>query len=190
MSWLDAANEFLLDHGLIGLIITAFAEASFFPLPPDVILIPLSLLRPQLGFLYAAVATVASSLGGVFGALLGFYLGRPVLEYFSSQKRIDQVAGLFHRYGGWAVALAALTPIPYKVFTIAAGVFRVRLWVVLTASLAGRGLRFFLEALAVFLWGDEATSFISNYLGPATFGLAVLLILAALLRSRYHRRTR
>ena len=131
MSWLDAANEFLLDHGLIGLIITAFAEASFFPLPPDVILIPLSLLRPQLGFLYAAVATVASSLGGVFGALLGFYLGRPVLEYFSSQKRIDQVAGLFHRYGGWAVALAALTPIPYKVFKmcIRDSFYRYCLWI-------------------------------------------------------------
>ena len=132
------------------------------------------------------MATVASSLGGVFGALLGFYLGRPVLEYFSSQKRIDQVAGLFHRYGGWAVALAALTPIPYKVFTIAAGVFRVRLCPVLLWPDAGYG----------FFWkpwrflGDEATSFISNYLGPATFGLAVLLILAALLRSRYHRRTR
>lgn len=190
MSWLDAANEFLLDHGPLGLIITAFAEASFFPLPPDVILVPLSLMKPNLSFFYAALATVASSVGGVFGALLGLYLGRPLLEHFSSQKRIDQVAKLFNRYGGWAVALAALTPIPYKVFTIAAGVFKVRLWVVLTASLAGRGLRFFLEALAVFLWGDEATTFISTYLGPITVGLAVLLILAAILKSSYKRRTR
>ena len=185
LSWLNAANEFLLDHGLIGLIITAFAEASFFPLPPDVILVPLSLLNPKLSFLYAALTTIASSVGGVFGAYLGFKLGRPLLERFSSNERIDKVARLFTRYGGWAVALAALTPIPYKVFTIAAGVFNVRLWVVLTASLAGRGLRFFLEALAVFLWGDQATSFISTYLGPVTIGLAVLLILTAILQSQY-----
>ena len=190
MPWLDAANEFLINHGLIGLIITAFAEASFFPLPPDVILVPLSLLNPKLSFLYAALTTIFSSLGGVLGAVLGLKLGRPLLERFSSRERIDKVARLFTRYGGWAVALAALTPIPYKVFTIAAGVFKVRLWVVLTASLAGRGLRFFLEASAVYLWGDRATAFISTYLGPVTVGLAVLLILAAILRSRYKRRAR
>jgi membrane protein YqaA with SNARE-associated domain len=190
LPWLNVANEFLLDHGLIGLIITAFAEASFFPLPPDVILVPLSLLNPKLSFLYAALTTIFSSAGGVFGAVLGLKLGRPLLERFSSNERIDKVARLFSRYGGWAVALAALTPIPYKVFTIAAGVFKVRLWVVFTASLAGRGLRFFLEALAVFLWGDQATTFISTYLCPVTIGLAVLLILAAVLRSHYKRRTR
>jgi membrane protein YqaA with SNARE-associated domain len=188
LPWLGTINEFLLDQGLIGLIITAFTEASFFPLPPDVILIPLSLLNPKLSFLYAALTTIASSSGGVFGAMLGFKLGRPLLERFASQERIDKVAGLFAKYGGWAVALAALTPIPYKVFTIAAGVFKVRLWVVLTASLAGRGLRFFLEALAVYLWGDKATTFISTYLGPVTIGLAALLILAAVLMSRYRRR--
>ena len=182
--WLEAANEFLLDHGVIGLIITAFAEASFFPLPPDVILVPLYLLNPELSFLYAALATIASSFGGVFGAFLGFVLGRPLLERFAAKERVNKVARLFSRYGGWAVALAALTPIPYKVFTIAAGVFKVPIWVVFTASLAGRGLRFFMEALAVFLWGDQATAFISNYLGPVTITLAIIVIILAMLSSK------
>lgn len=181
MSWLDATQQFMLEHGLIGLIVTSFVEASFFPLPPDVILVPLSLINPKLSFLYAALTTIFSTAGGIFGAFLGLKLGRPLLEIFTTQERIDHVASLFEKYGGWAVALAALTPIPYKVFTIAAGIFGLRLWVITVASLVGRGLRFFTEALAIYFWGDHATTFISNYLGPVTIGLAVFTLAVAIM---------
>lgn len=182
--WLETTSAVLTHYGVGGLVITAFTEASFFPLPPDIILIPLCLLKPHLSFWYALVATISSSLGGVFGTFIGLRFGRPLLSRFASPQRIGQVEQLFRRYGGWAVALAALTPIPYKVFTIAAGVFRVSPLVVLSASLGGRGLRFFLEALAVYLWGEEATALLNNYLGPVTLALGALLVLAAAVYAR------
>lgn len=186
--WLEEATRVLAQFGASGLVITAFAEASFFPIPPDVILIPLCLLRPGLGFWYALLTTVSSSLGGLFGTFIGLRFGRPLLRRFASPERIAQVEELFNRYGGWAVALAALTPIPYKVFTIAAGVFRVSPWVVLTASLGGRGLRFFLEAGAIYLWGEQATALLEKYLGPVTIALGAILVAAALLFSRRPRK--
>jgi undecaprenyl-diphosphatase len=188
--WLAATTAVLSQYGLGGLIVTAFADASFFPVPPDVILIPLCLLQPALGWWYALLTTLSSSLGGVFGAFIGLRFGRPLLRHFASPQRVGQVEGLFNRYGGWAVALAALTPIPYKVFTIAAGVFQVSPWVVLAASLGGRGLRFFLEALTIYLWGEQATALLSTYLGPVTLGLGVVLAAAAWYFARRPRRAR
>jgi membrane protein YqaA with SNARE-associated domain len=186
-TWLETATLVLTHYGVSGLIFTAFTEASFFPLPPDLILVPLCLLRPELAWWYALVTTLASSVGGVFGAFIGIRFGRPLLQRLTSEQRIAQVEHLFQHYGGWAVALAALTPIPYKVFTIAAGVFRVNPWIVLTASLGGRGLRFFLVAFAIYLWGDHATAIISTYLGPITLVLGLVLILGALLFERLPR---
>lgn len=190
--WLAATTAALTQYGTAGLLVTAFAEASFFPVPPDVILIPLCLLKPSLGWWYALLTTLASSLGGVFGSFIGLRFGRPLLRHFATPQRIDQVEQLFKRFGGWAVAFAALTPIPYKVFTIAAGVFKVSAWVVLTASLGGRGLRFFLEALAIYLWGDQAQALLTHYLGPVTLGLGLLMVAAAVYysRRRHARRAR
>jgi undecaprenyl-diphosphatase len=185
--WLGEATRVLAQFGVGGLIITAFAEASFFPIPPDVILIPLCLLQPSQGFGYAFLTTLFSALGGLFGTFVGLRFGRPLLRRFASPERIHQVEKLFNRYGGWAVALAAITPIPYKVFTIAAGVFNVSPWVVLTASLGGRGLRFFLEAGAIYLWGEQATALLEKYFGPITVGIGVILVVAAFLFSRHPR---
>ncbi len=168
--------EFLLQYGLTGLILVAFAEASFFPIPPDTLLVPLVLVEPGRGFWYAFVCTIASAAGSLFGHFLGKQAGRPLLERFVQGSRLARVEDLFQKYGGWAVAFSALTPVPYKVFTVAAGVFFVKPRVVFVGSLLGRGLRFFFETLVVDIMGPTAVAFLKNYSGPATFGLGVLLI--------------
>ncbi|MDH7577473.1 MAG: VTT domain-containing protein [Bacillota bacterium] len=184
--------DLLLEYGAAGLIVVAFAEASFFPVPPDALLIPLVLVEPRRGIWYAFLCTVASAGGGLFGHFLGKRAGRPLLERLSRGRRLDRIEDLFQKYGGWAVAFAALTPIPYKVFTIAAGVFLVRRRVVFVSSLLGRGLRFFFEALLVDLMGPAAVNFLKRYSEPVTFGLGVLLLGAAVwytwYRQRYSRR--
>ncbi len=175
------------DHGMWGLIIVAFMEASFFPVPPDLILIPLTLINPVEGLWYALLCTLFSTLGALFGRWIGLKVGRPVLERFGSSKQIETVKRWFHSYGGWAVAFAGLTPIPFKVFTIASGVFGVRLRPVILGSLVGRGLRFFFEVFAIITMGDNAVEYLRQYSGWITFIGGVLLIIWLFFRRKAHR---
>ncbi|NPV54117.1 MAG: phosphatase PAP2 family protein [Firmicutes bacterium] len=168
-------------YGILGLSVVAFAEASFFPVPPDVVLIPLCLMSPGLALWYAFLCTVFSTLGGVFGHVIGGAAGRPLLERLAGTTRTRQTEGLFARYGGWAILIAALTPIPYKVFTIASGVFRVSKVTLVWASLLGRGMRFFLEAAVIMIMGPAATQFLARYSGIITIGIAVALIVGYIL---------
>lgn len=168
--------EMLTRYGVWGLVVVAFAEASFFPVPPDTLLIPLALVRPSQALFYALLTTLFSTAGGLFGRWIGLKAGRPLLERFASAKTIRDLEGWFRHYGGWAVAFAALTPIPYKAFTLASGVFGVAVPPVLWGSLAGRGLRFFFEAIMVMLLGEQALDFLARYTGPVTLvgGLALV----------------
>ncbi len=150
MEWaLDVFGRF----GAAGLFVVGFAESSFFPVPPDVVLLPMCMAHPRAAVWYAVVATVSSVLGAGFGYLVGARGGRPILLRFTDDRGLRTVQRLFDKYGGWAVGIAAFTPIPYKVFTIASGIFRVRLTPFLTASVIGRGGRFFLEAALVMRYG-------------------------------------
>ncbi|HAA88984.1 MAG: Phosphoesterase PA-phosphatase related protein [Thermoanaerobacterales bacterium 50_218] len=166
----------LLRYGALGLIVVAFAEASFFPVPPDALLIPMVLAAPENAVLYALICTLASAAGGLFGHFLGKRAGRPLLNRLAPERYLLKVEELFQRFGGWAVAFAALTPIPYKVFTIAAGVFLVRKRILFLSSLLGRGLRFYLEALTVEFMGPAAVDFLKQYSGPLTFALGLIII--------------
>ncbi len=185
---MDDLVEFLLQYGLAGLLVVAFVEASFFPVPPDALLIPLVLLKPGRGLWYAFLCTLASAAGGLFGHFLGKLAGRPLLEHYVQGRRLARIEDLFQKYGGWAVAFAALTPVPYKVFTIAAGVFLVRRRIVFVSSLLGRGVRFFFEALVVDLMGPAAVALLKKYSGPVTFGLGVLLVGAAVWYTWYRQK--
>lgn len=171
----------LLSYGPLGLLLVGFTEAWFFPVPPDVVLIALALNAPRLAFWYALAATAASVLGGVFGYFLGSRAGRPILDRFVPAKTVDQMDRLFARYGGWAVAIAGFTPIPYKVFTVGSGVFRIDMVVFVLASILGRGARFFIEAIVIFSFGQGAGAFLSRYLELTTIGAAVAAILFYLL---------
>lgn len=173
--WLVSTTDLFQSLGPWGLALLAFAEASFFPVPPDLVLIPLVLRDPGLSLWYAALATLSSTLGGLFGYWLGRRIGRSLLRRLASEAQIARIEGLFHRYGGWAVLTAALTPIPYKVFTIAAGLFLVSIGTFTWASILGRGLRFFLEAVLLWLYGPSMVRFLQ---GP--FGWVTVLVTLAL----------
>ena len=120
---------------------TAFTEAIFFPIPPDPLLIGMSFLQPKAALLFAAITTLASVAGALVGHWLGKRLGRPILDRFVSADKVDRVEALFNRYGAWAILIAAITPIPYKVFAVTAGVMDMQRTPFIVASLVGRGMR-------------------------------------------------
>lgn len=151
---------YFMEMGEIGLFILAFMESSFFPIPPDFILIPMCLAKPENALIFAAIATLGSALGGVFGYAIGKFGGRPALDFFfkKQQDKILQVEKLYNKYGVWAVGAAAFTPIPYKVFTIASGVFKMNLLGFTIVSIIGRGMRFFIVATALMFFGEKIKS--------------------------------
>lgn len=167
-------------YGAWGLLVLAFTESSFFPIPPDLMLIPLSLAKPDRALWYALLCTAASVSGGYLGYILGRVVGQPLLTRIASEQTIDRVGDLFTRYGVWAVFFAGLTPIPYKVFTISAGLFSMPVPAFILGSVLGRGLRFFLVASLIMFIGEEAVAFISanfNWLTVVVAGGAILLYL-------------
>ncbi len=175
--------------GVFGLFIVAFAESSFFPVPPDVMLLPMCMARPRAAIWYAAMTTASSVLGAVFGYLVGARGGRPLLLKFTDENGLSTVQRLFDRYGGWAVGVAAFTPIPYKVFTIASGIFRVRLTPFLTASVIGRGGRFLLEATLAVRYGEAFRETIGPKFETITFLVGLAAAIAAIAVGRAQRRT-
>ncbi len=133
----------------------SFAESSFFPVPPDVMLAPMALACPQRAWFFAGLTTAASALGGAFGYLIGrfaFEFLAPLLHQYGYWESFVQAREWFAQWGFWAVFLAGFTPIPYKVFTIAAGVVAMPFAPFLIASIVGRGARFFLVA-GLMKWG-------------------------------------
>lgn len=152
----NCANYFM-NYGEVGLFTLAFMESSFFPIPPDFILIPMCLANPEKALLFALIATIGSAFGGVLGYIIGKFGGRPVLNFFfkKQQDKILEVEKLYNKWGVWAVGAAAFTPIPYKIFTIASGVFKMNLLGFTLVSIIGRGLRFFIVATALMLFGEK-----------------------------------
>lgn len=179
----QSSLAFFQIYGTIGLFLMSFAESSFFPVPPDILLIAMSINEPKLALWYALITSVASVLGGIFGYFIGAKAGRPLLDRWVPARRVAQIEILFQRYGGWAVAIAGFTPIPYKVFTIGAGAFHIQKTVFVVASLLSRSARFFLEGLLIFYLGAAAQNFLRSYLEILTVGLAlVVVVLYILLR--------
>jgi len=167
-------------YGVLALFIVAFAESSFFPIPPDALLIPLCLGRRKKALKFALVCTVGSVLGALFGYFLGWALYEPVAEpairWFGLTAQFEHVQGLYHEYAGLAVGAAALTPLPYKLFTIGAGLCGINLFVFILASVIFRGLRFFAEALFLWKFGERIRNFIERYFWLATLIFFVLLV--------------
>lgn len=161
----------------------SFADSSFFPVPPDVLLGPMALARPRRAWWLALITTLAS----VAGALVGYVIGaglyqavaRPLIEFYGVSAEYQQVAQWFGAYGGWAVFLAGLTPVPYKVFTIAAGSLAMPLAPFIVASLAGRGLRFFALAAVAYFGGERLFNALERW-SPTLFWLGVAGLVALL----------
>ena len=136
----------------------SFAESVFFPVPPDVMLAPMTLAKPEKAWWYAAITTLGSILGGILGFILGWFLFdgfiQPLVEQWGYQDKMDQAVQWFSEYGIWVVFLAGFTPIPYKIFTISAGALHMAFIPFLITSFIGRGARFFLVA-GLMYWGGE-----------------------------------
>ena len=163
-------------HGIWALALLSFAESSFFPVPPDVLLIALCLGRPDLAFLFAAVCAVASVAGGMAGYGIGYWGGRPLLRRVFREDRVRAVESYYERYNAWATGIAGLTPLPYKVFTLSGGAFSINFKIFVLASIVSRSLRFFAVAAIVYWLGDAAKQFIDDHLGWLTIAFVVLLV--------------
>lgn len=135
----------------------SFAESSFFPVPPDVMLAPMSLAKPKKAWYYASLTTITSVLGGILGYFIGvfaFDMIEPILHNYGYYDRYELAKSWFEAWGFWAIFLAGFSPIPYKVFTIASGVVGMAFLPFVIASFVGRGLRFFVVA-GLMAWGGE-----------------------------------
>jgi membrane protein YqaA with SNARE-associated domain len=165
------------------LFVLAFAESSFFPIPPDVLLVALALGAPRRALRFALICTVGSVLGGVAGYAIGwgFWEGvgrRILIDTYGFEDAFERVGEMYRQNAFLAVFTAAFTPIPYKVFTIAAGVFHdsVSLPTLVLASIVGRGARFFLVAGLIARFGAPATRFIDAHFNRLALLFAVLLV--------------
>ena len=167
--------------GPVALFVLAFTESSFFPVPPDVLLIALALGFPALAFRFAGICTVGSVLGGVLGYAIGLLffsvVGEPILRFYGYTEQFEFVQSLYARYDVWFVGAAGFTPIPYKVFTIAAGAFDMDLLRFVVVSALSRGARFFLVAALIFRFGSPIKTFIDKYFNLLTFLFIILLFL-------------
>jgi membrane protein YqaA with SNARE-associated domain len=158
----------------------AFVESSVFPIPPDVMLMPMAYAHPSRAFRYALVATIASVLGGLLGYAIGFFLfetvGRAILEFYGFTEEFEVFALRYNEHGAAIVFFAGLTPFPFKVITIASGVTALNLVSFVLASIAARGLRFFLVCGLIYWFGPPVRGFVERHLGLMTLAFGVLLV--------------
>lgn len=162
----------------------AFIESSFFPVPPDVLLMAMAMLVPSRAFSYALICSVGSVLGGVVGYIIGleFYemIGKSIIHFYGFEAQYTQVQELYRQNAFSTIAVAGFTPIPYKVFTIAAGAFQVSLATLVYASALSRSARFFLVAGLFFWFGSKIKPFIDKYFETLAVAFVVLLIVGFL----------
>jgi membrane protein YqaA with SNARE-associated domain len=158
----------------------AFAEASFFPIPPDALLVAMGLARPRRVWFYALICTIGSVAGGALGYYIGYAvfdrLAQPLIHFYHMEHAFQTFQEKFARYGVYLILIKGLTPIPYKLVTIAAGAARFDFWAFMGASLITRGARFFLVAGILRIFGDAARHFIERWLTLVTSLVAVGII--------------
>ncbi|WP_068114812.1 YqaA family protein [Tropicimonas marinistellae] len=167
-------------HAMWALAIVAFIESSFFPIPPDVLMIPMILATPHRAFRIAMVAMVASVLGGMLGYAIGAFafeqIGKPILEHLGKADKMEAFNERFNDFGFWAVLIAGLTPFPYKVITIMSGWTGLPFWTFMVTSIIARGGRFFLVAGLLWKFGEPIRDFIEKRLGLMLTLFVILLL--------------
>jgi membrane protein YqaA with SNARE-associated domain len=167
-------------NAMWALIAVSFAESSFFPIPGDVLMIPMMLAAPRKAWRIAAIATISSVLGGLLGYAIGYWgfdlIGRPILEFYHAMHRYDALKAGFDQWGAWIIIIKGLTPIPYKLVTIAAGVTHFDLLTFVAASIISRSIRFFFLAALLWWFGPAVRDFIEKRLMLVTTAFAVCLV--------------
>jgi len=167
-------------NALWALAAVSFIESSFFPIPPDVLMIPMVLAAPRRAWLIAAVATVSSVIGGFLGYAIGYYLfdaiGRPVLEFYHAMDKYAAVKETFDHWGAWFIIVKGATPIPYKIVTIFSGAVQFDLLQFTLSSIVSRAMRFFLLAALLWQFGEPIREFIDRRLTLVTTAFAALVV--------------
>lgn len=167
------------------LFILAIAESSFFPIPPDVLLIALCIAYPRKSFLLATICSIGSVIGGMIGYLIGYgfyeFLAEPIINFYGYQDFYLRISHLYNDHTAWIVGIAGFTPIPYKIFTIAAGALKINFVIFTIASFASRSARFFLVSTLLWKFGTPIKEFIEKYLGILTILFVVILVLGFIL---------
>lgn len=192
MNWIKRLYDWMLSWGdsrwgLLALFLFAFAESSFFPIPPDVLLIALCLGATNRAFRIAAVCTVGSILGAVLGYSIGYFAWQTVggeytalahffFDHVFSVEAFEKVGALYDQYNFWIVFTAGFTPLPYKIFTITGGLFHINFVMFILASIISRGLRFFLIAGLIWKFGAPIKGFIDKYFNLLAILFTVLLV--------------
>ncbi len=175
-------------HAMSALALVSFAESSVFPIPPDAMLIPMVLAHRARAWAMAGVCTIASVLGGILGYAIGFFLfeavGRPILDFYGYQEEFQRFVDAYNEWGLWIILIKGLTPIPYKLVTIASGVAHFDPVVFILASIATRGARFFLVAALLRRFGPPIRIFVERNL-TAVATTALLLIIGGFLAVKY-----
>jgi membrane protein YqaA with SNARE-associated domain len=174
---MDAATH---KRAPIVLFWVSFVESSVFPIPPDVMLIPMVLAQRAKAWWFATIATAGSVIGGIAGYAIGYFvfetLGEPILTFYGMTDAFHQFAERYNEWGAWIVFIAGVTPFPYKVITIASGATQLNLAVFMVASVLARGLRFFLVAALLYWIGQPVRAFIERRLGLVTTAFVLLLV--------------
>jgi membrane protein YqaA with SNARE-associated domain len=168
-------------NAMLWLAVLAFAESSFFPIPPDVLIIPMVLAAPTRAWRIVAVATAASALGGLAGYAIGLFvfetLGRPILDFYGYFDKFERFQDWYREWGGCIVFAGGFSPIPYKVITIASGSVNLDLATFTVVSVISRGARLLLVAALLWRFGPRIRAFIERWLGPLTLTFVLLLVL-------------
>ena len=158
----------------------SFAESSFFPIPPDILMVPMVLANRQAAWRIATICTLASVVGGVAGYMIGYFLyetiGRAVIDFYHLGDRFETLRHTFVEYGAEILIIKGMTPIPYKLLTITAGVAKLNIWVFIGASILSRAIRFYLVAALLYWFGEPVRTFIEKRLTLVTTAFAVALI--------------
>ena len=167
-------------HAMAAMALISFAESSFLPLPPDILLVPMTLAQPRRAWLIAAVCTITSVTGGYVGYAIGYFLfdaiGLPVLEFYHMMDKYEAFKAAFAEWGAWIIVIKGLTPIPFKLVTIASGAAQFDLVTFTLASLVSRSLRFFLLAALLWRFGEPIRDFIERRLMLVTSMIAAALV--------------
>ena len=162
------------------LAVISFSESSFFPIPPDALLIPMCLARPDRAWRLALICTVSSVVGGAFGYLIGYalfeVLAAAVIQFYHYEAAFERFRAMYAEYGLWVILVKGFTPIPYKIVTIASGAADFNFVVFMLASLATRGARFFLLAAALNAWGDRIRGLLDRHFG-LFLGLIIVFVI-------------
>ena len=185
-NWCIAAAEKPYATWLMGIV--SFVESSFFPIPPDAMLVPMSIARPDKAYFYATVCTVTSVAGGVLGYLIGSLLynsvGLWLITLYGYGNKVEAFRESYAQWGGWIILLKGVTPIPYKIVTIASGFAGYNLFMFVVLSCVARGMRFYLLAFLLHRYGAQARAVIEERLG-FWVTLSAIVLVAGIIAALY-----